>query len=494
MMSEQRFKLHPISAVVDFVKGLKELILPFLILFMANGFKVTFNPSDRSSWASLIPLGIFLLIIIIRLISGFLKWWTYVYWFEENELRVEYGLIVKKKRYIPFDRIQSFNYKEGIFHRLFGLVQVMVETAGNSNGKPEVILTAITKEAANQIEWITRNSKEEKIDHTQQDVSEVLVNSSLDSKEIHKMSIKDLLILATTSSSMGVVIAGVAAILSQFAEFIPFELIFEELSSFIKFGFVIVALAIFVTLIVTWIVAVIITFFNYYDFKVIEENERLTITRGLLEKKKVTLPLNRIQAIKIVENPLRQMFGYTAVIVESASGGFGGDEKKVTLFPLIKKKDVLEPLQKLFPQFEWQQSLTKPPKKAKPFFYRIDLLWLLPAIVFCSYFWFPYGLLAILILLPVLLLGLWQYKSAGFAISGHQLTFCYRIFSRVTFIVEKKRIQALECRHTYFQKRKGIKTVKVTVMSGVTGATAKVPNLENRDVESIKKWFEKASS
>ena len=41
-----------------------------------------------------------------------------MYWFEDSELRVEYGLFVKKKRYIPFDRIQSLNYKEGIFHQI----------------------------------------------------------------------------------------------------------------------------------------------------------------------------------------------------------------------------------------------------------------------------------------------------------------------------------------------------------------------------------------
>lgn len=501
MMSEARYKLHPVSAVVDFVKGLKELILPFLILFFANGFNVTFNMRDGGFWSSIIPLGIFVLIIVVRLITGILKWWTYVYWFEEKELRVEYGLIVKKKRYIPFDRIQSFNYKEGIFHRIFGLVQVMVETAGSTNGKPEVILTAITKEAANQIELVTRKRKEEKQENELQGENVVSLEKgnqsqaeSQNARVIHKMNTKDLIILATTSSSMGVVIAGVAAVLSQFAEFIPFEWLFEEVSSIIKFGFVIVALAIFVSFLFTWVVAVIITFINYYNFTVIEENERLTITRGLLEKKKVTIPLNRIQAIKIVENPLRQMFGFAAVVVESASGGFGGEEKKITLLPLVRKKHLYDPLQDLFPQFEWNQALTRPPKNAKPFFYRIDFIWLLPIIVLCSYFWFPYGLLSVLIIVPVLFLGLWQFKTAGYAISGNQLTFCYRIFSRVTFVVEKKRIQALDCRQTYFQRRKELTTVRVTVMSGLTGASAKTPNLENQAAEEIMSWFEKSTT
>ena len=493
MMSEGRFKLHPVSAVVDFVKGLKELIFPFLIIFFANGFNITVNLGDGNFWASFVPLGIFILVIVVRLINGILKWWTYEYWFEEKELRVEYGLFVKKKRYIPFDRIQSFNYKEGIFHRIFGLVQVMVETAGSTNGKPEVILTAITKEAADQIELATRKSKEEKHDNELQCEigNTVEMEQAPSARVIHKMNTKDLLVLATTSSSMGVVIAGVAAVLSQFAEFIPFEWLFEEFSDFIKFGFVIVALAVFVSFLFTWVIAVIITFINYYNFTVIEENERLTITRGLLEKKRVTIPLNRIQAIKIVENPVRQIFGFAAVAVESASGGFGGEEKKITLFPLIKKTSLYKPLQELLPEIEWQQTLTKPPKKAKQFFYRIDVVWLLPVIVLCSSIWFPFGLLSVLIVFPIIMLGLWQYKTTGFAINGNQLTLRYRIFSRVTFIVEKKRIQALESRQTIFQKRREIASVEVTVMSGLTGATAKAPNLENGDIEEMMNWFEK---
>lgn len=495
MMSEERFKLHPVSAVVDFVKGLKELILPFLILFFANGFNITFNPGDGNFWSSLIPLGIFMLVILIRLINGIIKWWTYVYWFEEKELRVEYGLVVRKKRYIPFDRIQSFNYKEGIFHRIFGLVQVMVETAGSTNGKPEVILTAITKDAANQIEIVTRKRTEEAQGNMLQNDAVVSIQKAPENtRVIHKMNTKDLIILATTSSSMGVVIAGVAAVLSQFAEFIPFEWIYEEVSHFVKFGFVIVALAVFASFLITWVIAVILTFINYYGFTVIEENERLTITRGLLEKKKVTIPLNRIQAIKIVENPMRQLFGFTAVTVESASGGFEREEKKITLFPLIKKNHLFKPLQDLFPECEWEQTLTKPPKKAKPFFYRIDFIWLLPVVGLSTYFWFPYGLLSMLIVIPVIMLGVWQFKTTGYAINGNQLTLCYRIFSRVTFIVEKKRIQAMESRQTYFQRRREISNVEVTVMSGITGATAKVPNLENGDVEELMEWFRKISS
>src|SRR5690606_28173154 len=85
------------------------------------------------------------------------------YWFEDDELRIESGLFVKKKRYIPFDRIQSLDYTEGIFHRPFGLVKVKVETAGGSSmKKAEGELTAITKAAADRIKIELEEAKRRK--------------------------------------------------------------------------------------------------------------------------------------------------------------------------------------------------------------------------------------------------------------------------------------------------------------------------------------------
>lgn len=497
MMSNERFKLHPISAVINFVKGLKDLIIPFLIIFVTNGFNFNIDVRQNGFWIEIIPTLIVVVIALLYLFSGIVKWWTFVYWFEENELRVKYGLFVKKKRFIPFDRIQGLNYKEGIFHRIFGLVQVMVETAGSTNGRPEAELTAITKDAAERIEKETQRAKRNldaltDVEQLHDRDGEFLPSEPTTSRVVRKMTPKDLVILATTSNGIGVVLTGVVAVLSQFAEFIPYELIYEEIAGFIKFGFAVVALAVFVAFLFAWIFSVLITFINYYDFTIIEENERLIVSRGLLEKKRVTIPLNRVQAIKIVENPLRQIFGYATVVVESASGGFGEKEKKITLIPLIPKKKMIGPLQELFPHFDWSPILTKPPKRAKPFFYRIDFFWLVPIVGLCTYFFYPLGLLSILLTIPTILLGIWQYRTTGYSIKRNQLTIVYRIISRVTFVVEKKRIQALERRQSYFQNRRQIASIEATVMSGLAGASAKAPNLSVQDVDTVMDWFDRS--
>ncbi|GAB0170441.1 PH domain-containing protein [Lysinibacillus sp. CTST325] len=488
MMSNEINRLHPISAIITSTKALKSMIFPLIIIIATNGFHFSFNFHSDNFWRTIVLFGIWGVGALLALVSGIVKWRTFVYWFEDGELRVKYGLFVKKKRYIPFDRIQSLNYNEDIFHRLFGLVKVQVETAGSKDRKPEVELTAIRKAAADVIELEMRRAKNQ-VNEQMNDEQSLIEETSVPT--IYHMSIRDLFVLAITSGGIGVVLSGIAAIISQLSDIIPYEEIFNELADFARIGAFLVALAVIFSLILAWFVSFVITLINYYEYTVRIEDEKLIITKGLIEKKRITLPLNRIQAIRIVENPVRQLFGFATVVVESAGGNGGeGNDKKITLFPLIQKQDCLGTLEQLFPDMNWRPEFIYSPKRARPSFYRIDFVWLIPIIGACSYFFYPYGLLSLLLIPLTIVIGAWQHKSAGYMIDGKQLTMQYRVFSRTTFFMEKKRIQSIGTTQTYFQKRKNVMSVKATVMSGMAGMAGNVRSLEQQDAETILSWYE----
>ena len=494
MMSKERYQLHPISAVVNFMKGLKDLIFPFVIIFVANGFQG--KSSSDGHWTSYLPYIIGILVLSFILISGIIKWKRFVYWFEDEELRIEYGLFVKKKRYIPFERIQSFNYTESILHRPFKLVKVTVETAGSgSTTEAEAELTAITKEAAKQIEMELAFAKKRKLSKTSIGVEEA-TESHLDeepkneSVTIFKMTMKDILILAATSGGIGVVFSGVAVFMTQFSDIIPYDVIYDEVVVFLKFGFFMIAFSVFAFLLFSWIISVILTTLNYYQFTIIQENDQIVLTRGLLEKKKVTIPIGRVQGVRIVENPLRQLFGYCTVIVESAGGSIDDQDKKIRLFPLVKKSKIKQPLNQLFADFDFEPVWITSPKRAKPFYYRLDFIWVIPVIVGISYFYYPYGLFSLLLGPIFVLLGLWQHRSAGLSLTRNQLSLRYRSISKYTFFIEKKRMQSLEMRQSPFQKRKALASIETTIKSGMLGASAQVDHLQIEDIEEVMTWYE----
>ncbi|WP_313891884.1 PH domain-containing protein [Psychrobacillus sp.] len=487
MMSNEKYKLHPITAIINFVKVLKELILPFIVIIVANGFG---KSGGDGSWYSYISYAIYAVVLISLLISGIIKWKRFRYWFEGEELRIEYGLFVKKKRYIPFERIQSLNYTEGIFHRPFGLVKVKVETAGGGPTKEaDAELTAITKNAAEQIKKEMMHAKNKQSVHVDEVILEVEEQKD-ETLSIFRMSMKDLLILASTSGGVGVFFSGIAVFASQFSEFIPYEAIYSELVIFIRFGVLMIALAIFALLLVAWLVSVVLTLINYYAFTIIIEDEEIIMTRGLLEKKKITLPLSRVQGIRIVENPLRQLFGYATVIVDSAGGSLAEKDESIRLLPLIKKSKINPILEQIFTELPLEPNFTRVPKRSRKFFYRLDFIWIIPVAAAVCYFFYPYGLFALLLFPLTFLLGVWQHKTAGYAIENQRLIAQYRTFSKVTVWVEKRRIQSMTKHTTYFQKKSDVSSIQLTIKSGVGGATTTVPSIEKEDADQILSWYE----
>ena len=84
-----KFKLHPIAAVIEGLKGLKGMILPAIIIFAANGFKVNLNFRDEMFWSDMVPFLILVVVVVLTFVSGLLRWLTFRYWFEESELRVQ---------------------------------------------------------------------------------------------------------------------------------------------------------------------------------------------------------------------------------------------------------------------------------------------------------------------------------------------------------------------------------------------------------------------
>ena len=488
MMSREVNHLHPITVVLSFFSSLKNIAIPMVVIFGGKGFHYSLNPKNSHFIGTLISGGSVLLVLSAILIISIIKWKKFVYWFEKGELRIEYGVFVKKKRYIPFERIQSLNYKEGILHRPFKLVKVSIETAADNKGEAEADLIAITREQAIMIETEMKNAK------YQEGHSKPINNYEIEQKKkrliIHHMSTKDLLILATTSGGIGVVFSGLAAIISQFNDWIPYEQIYGEFRTFIKFGVLMVGIITLIVLLISWLLSVAITFVNNYGFVVEKEEDKLFVSKGLLEKKRITIPMKRIQGIRIVENPFRQLFGYATIVIESAGSSGEKDDKKIVMLPIVKKRQGLMVLKRLFPEVEWDFQLHRAPKKALLRYILKYVYWLVPIATLVTFFTFPYGAWIFILLPLVILLGVWQHRSAAYAIRNGQLTIVYRGISKTTFVTLKKRIQSISLSQSYFAKRKDLATLSVHIMSGGLGSLAEIKHFDLDKMEEVFKWYE----
>ncbi len=487
MSNPERYKLHWVTAILSVLKTIKEMIVPILLLIFANGF------NNTGKWyLDYLTFIIFGVTLLLFFVIGIIRWRRFVYWFEENELRIESGLFVKKKRYIPFDRIQSLDYTESILHRPFQLVKVNIETAGGSASlKSEAELTAITTVAANRIEHELAEAKKRKVskDVELEGIEETTEELEVpEAQQVFKLSMKDLLLLATTSGGIGLILSGGLLFISQFADLLPLDWMYEELTGFVKLGVLVIGIVVLLGLLFVWGISVVMTFLSYYNFTVFIDKEDVVITRGLLEKKRATVPLNRVQSVRIVENPMRQLFGYAKVVIDNAGGGLG-EGAKINLFPIVKKTDINEPLKALFPDLCLEEPKRKLPLRGRRFFYRIDFFWMIPVVGTLTYFFFPYGLLSVLLIPIIILLGLWQHRSAAYEIGGNQLTMRFRGISLQTAYLMRKRVQSMEIKQNYFHRRKKVATVSVAVKSGMGAFYAQVNHMEETEANRLLDWY-----
>lgn len=471
-MSEPK-RLHPITAIINCLKLLKEMIFPFLIFVVFGSKSIVFQ------------LIITAVIIVAVLISGFLSWLRFTYRLEEDELRIEYGVFVRKKRYIPFERIQSLDLSEGLLQRPFGLVRVKVETAGSGTNEAEAVLTAISKEEATLIQQTMFSAKEAKSDET----GEVVVEKPTE-EIIYQISTKELLLLASTSGGVGVVLSAVIAFASQFEEIIPYEKVFRGLEDVISNGVLFVSILVFAGFLIAWIAAVIGTMIKYASFTVKKIEDDIVISRGLLEKRQLTIPLHRIQAIKISENLIRQPLGYGTVFVENAGGSATDVESaRVMLLPIMKKNRIAEILSPYLPEYQFSPSILPAPKRALRRYIIRGLIAISPFVIIPIIFFRPWGYVASILVLVSVFASYLKYKDAGWSIGQEQLTLRYRQFIKNTILMKRNRVQILRYQESFFQRKNELATINAVVMSGSGGAGGRVVDLEKKDVIDIYKWY-----
>lgn len=471
-MSEFR-KQHPVAGVSQVIDSIKQNFITLLI--------VLFIGSSNTEGYFLYFLGAGL---VISLFGGIFGWWFFRFRIFEDELQIEKGIFVKKKLYLSKDRIQVIDITEGILQRLFGLVKVEVKTAGG--GTETATISAITREEAEELRTELRkrnNGNSEHIDDFEEDQEKKDQILST-----WKLSTKDLVYAAFTSGNFGLIASILGAVSGQLSEMINEEnirFIYEILPGYSDVTiYIVLILAIIV---VSWLLSFLGVIFTYSDFRLHKTNEELIITRGLFEKKHITVPYDRIQAVRFVEGVIRQPFGYGMIYVESA--GFDQSQKgrSIVLAPYIAARTVSSFLNEFLEEYVEPEYKFKPPQKALFRYMRRPNYFLILLIPILWYL-LSRGWLSVMAIPLLGLLGWMRYKDAAIGFDKDILRMRYRNISRTTAIMKKNRIQVAELSQNPFQIRKNLINFSATAASGAGGMNFEVEDLGNEDSLLIYDW------
>src|SRR5699024_4892821 len=199
-------RLHPAGMFFAFIKVIKETILGLGI-----GSIAIFKQSPKYG---LIFIGVFGLFTVV---NSILSWFRYTYRVEDGELRIEQGIIKRKKRYISLNRIHKIDITSNVIHRLFKLGKVQIDTASSGAGA-EVSLSAVKTADAQLLRQVLKKGKQSGNGVASDFITDHVEETT---NPTRKITWKRLFIAGSTSGSVGVILLAMLFLFSQTGEFIP---------------------------------------------------------------------------------------------------------------------------------------------------------------------------------------------------------------------------------------------------------------------------------
>ncbi len=473
MSSEER-RLHPVAMLIGAIRTTRRwvgaAIFPGVAFLMSQGF---------SPWTlALVALGV-LVVAALAALWGFLSWRATTYAVSGSAFRLRTGVFQKNERTIPLDHVQSVDTVQGVIQRFFGVFEVRVETAGGGAAEPDASLSALDRVSAEALRREIEGARREPSGVGEETGPEVL----------RRLSTRELLVAGATSGQIGIALS-LLAVGSQVFDNVLSEGFVRNLIDALAPRSVTVALVLVPAVaLLAWLLAIAGTVLAHAGFTLSREGDFLYIKRGLLERREATIPLARIQAVRISEGVLRQPFGLASLRVESA--GYGEDAGVSTaLFPLLPRGEAHALLLRAAPEFAAAPALAALPRRAiRRYVFRAAVPAVVAATVAAGLSFFVFesttGLLGLLLVPPAAVYGWLRYRDAGWALERDRLVVRFRSLARVTAIAPRRRLQSREVSRSPFQRRLSLATFLAEVASGAGGAAVQVTDIDAGAAETL---------
>jgi len=463
MRSEPR-SLHPASMVlgVPLAVLVRSIILP-AVAVLASGL-----------WAS-VPLVVGLASAVV--VGRVLAWQRFRFSFDGDVVRVESGVLQRSHRSVDVARVQQVEIDRPLAQRLLGVATLRIETAG-ADDEPEIELRVLAEADAVELRDAVRAGRDRAraVGTTTPSEPGTIGDDAASTHELLlALPLGRIALTAVTGAQLLVAPALIGGAL-QLTELRLDELVIDVAQRIATLGstlgsavltVVAVATALSIMLITTLVVGVV----RDGRFRVERIGEDLVVRRGLLGTRESTLPLQRIQVVRVVGNPLRRMLGMATVRVHSAGSGGGGDRRRVTV-PMLRPHEVDVLIGRLLPS---DAPLPIPRRHPRAAVRRAVVRRLLPLAELAVV-----GTVLVVLLRPALaervpvplivlgvvvvvlasvVLGFAEGRALGHARNDRLLVVRHGALMRTASVLPLARLQAVTLVANWFQRRLGLASV-----------------------------------
>ncbi len=454
-------RLHPWSWLFVLLTQLRPMVFPLVLLLL-------FGRGDRwVFFGALGAVGLSLYAIVYSV--GFR------YRLQGEELIVREGIFNRTERHIPLARIHNVVQRRNPLHRLFGVTELRLESAGGV--KPEAVMNVIARREADRLEHLLR----EGTGHSTALHASAGEADAAAPEVLHSLGFGELVRLGVSSNR------GVIALAALWGASFQFDVDYRELpfvdaiaTSLQKsaWGFVgahgvvsvlIVALGM---LLLVWLLlrllSVAIAIIKFHGFRLERQGQRIVSESGLLTRTRAGATPRRIQRVTVRQSWLLARMHRVSLEVTLAGANVQGERQSRLrwLAPIATLPAARRILAEIRPEADWTRDDWRPlhPRAAwRIFKWPALVVFAVAGVAGLANPWAWWGWL----LLPWLWLGA-RGRARFAAYSVDSVTFAARDgwLSHRWDSVRLRDIQAVQLRETPGDRRNGMARVAVASAGG----------------------------
>ncbi|MFC6333882.1 PH domain-containing protein [Paenibacillus septentrionalis] len=240
-----------------------------------------------------------------------------------------------------------------------------------------------------------------------------------------------------------------------------------------------------------WLLSIVIYLIKFGDYQIRRSEEQLSVSYGLLEKKSFIFDQNKVQAVIMDENPIRQLLGFAELRVQVITSNA---MEQLVIHPFIRKKDIPAMMSQLLPdrQLDLRKQLQAPPNSAYRMYAMPSLIVVLVLIGAAAWLW-KWNSLWFLLLIPIVLGWSWLcMRTAGVWLEDGDLILRKRTINRVTYFVRRKHIVTLSMKTSPMQRKRKLRTIRVQVLG--SAFAYRVKSIADEHLVPIWQWFSRSGN
>jgi len=454
---------------------------PLVALFRALGYAVNVGGLMILLVGVLLPalgvsaaeaLVLFPVGAVVGAAFGLLTYLRFRYEVTDDTLDVHSGVVSRRQREIPLDRVQNVDVEQSAWQQLLGVASLRVETAGG--GSTEATLDFVDAEEAERVRALLRAEARPEPD------AAAPKTGSGPGSALFALTPSELVVYALTGfrpGALALTLFGLPIVDRLLRNWLlaaaaplggPERLVLRSLTPDQALALAAVGLPSLAA--GGWLLGAALAVNDQYGFTLRREGDDLHYDRGLLTSLSGSIPLARVQTLTVRENVFQRALGYAGLSIDTA--GYGGQESggQRSAIPMARRERVVA-LAAAIEDVDVDGEFERPPARARRRYaarYALAVaalaaaafsvarvvgdfsLWWTPAVLFAG-------------VLPAAHLT-WRHR--GYAVREDHVLVRAGFWTRRTTVVPNERLQTVQRRATVFQRRRDLASVVADTASG----------------------------